>query len=138
MQRRPPDLNAAGVRAWKRALEHLAGREADPEALFDQLVLYARAVDRSARANEAWRKAGRPLTAENPNGSSGVHPLLKAIEDADRAVWRYGRALGLNVPGVARRVGRPTKADERKKRAAARGQKREDPRLRLVDGGGLV
>jgi phage terminase small subunit len=138
MQRRPADLNRAGVLAWKRALEHVEARDADPAALFDQLVLYARAVDRSSRANEAWRRAGRPLTAKNPNGAAGVHPLLKAIEDADRAVWRYGRALGLVVPGAAARLGRPTRAEKRKKHQAASAKtsrQREDPRLKLVEGG---
>jgi hypothetical protein len=69
-------------------------RNGDVEILADQLELYARAVERTALGNEAWRKAGQPMTAGNPNGSSDVHPLLKAIEDADRAVWCYGRALG--------------------------------------------
>jgi phage terminase small subunit len=137
MMRCPPHLNAAGRAAWKRALDHVAEREGDETALRDQLELYARAVDRSARANAAWRKAGRPLTAKNPNGAEGVHPLLKAIEDADRAVWRYGRAVGLVVPGVARRVGRPSFADQRgklgKSQAELRRRRRKDPRLGLLE-----
>jgi phage terminase small subunit len=137
----PTDLCADGKKAWVRALEHVKGRDGDVEALADQLALYARAVDRSSRANAAWRKAGRPLTAENPNGAAGVHPLLKAIEDADRAVWRYGRALGLIVPGVARRPGRPTLADQRRKHndpmppsPAKKLRERRDPRLKVVRG----
>jgi phage terminase small subunit len=134
----PAHLNAAGKAAWKRALDHVAEREGDETALRDQLELYARAVDRSSRANAAWRKAERPLTAKNPNGATGVHPLLKAIDDADRAVWRYGRALGLVVPGVARRMGRPSFADQRRKlgKSPAKGLQRRrhaDPRLKLLE-----
>jgi len=134
MQRRPQDLNPAGQRAWKRALAHVEARDGDPDTLFDQLCLYARAVDRSSRANEAWRKAGRALTVKNPNGASGEHPLLKAVDAADRAVWRYGRALGLTVPGATARLGRPTRAEERKRKAARPSRRREDPRLKLLDG----
>jgi phage terminase small subunit len=136
------DLNADGKAAWKRAVAHVEGRQGDLEALADQILNYARAVDRSSRANAAWRKAGRPLTATNPNGAAGPHPLLKVIEDADRAVWRYGRALGLIVPGAARRVGRPTIADQRKAHVnpmppspsqTLRKKLREDPRLNAVE-----
>ena len=136
--KRPNHLQAAGRKAWDRAVAHVEAREGDVDALADQLDLYARAVDRTALANQAWRKAGQPMTAENPNGSSGVHPLVKAIEDADRAVWRYGRALGLTVPGAARRVGHPTAVEARRKaqamtRPPARTRKpRGDPRLSLV------
>lgn len=118
---------------------YVDARGGDIGALADQLELYARAVDRTALANAAWRKAGRPMTAENPNGSSGVHPLLKAIEDADRAVWRYGRALGLTVPGLAQRPGRRTASNARVEMngdtADARRRRRRnvgDPRLALL------
>jgi phage terminase small subunit len=140
MTRAPADLNADGKRAWKRAVEHVQHRDGDLEALADAIALYARAVDRSARANAAWRKAGRPMTATNPNGAEGVHPLLKAIDDADRAQWRYGRALGLIVPGVARRPGRPTLADQRRPHRnpmplspAQKLRGRTDPRLKLTE-----
>ena len=136
MLTRPRHLSLAGRRAWDRALAHVEAREGDPDALWEQIELYARAVHRSGKAHEAWRQAGEPLTAGNPNGASGVHPLVKAIEDADRAVWRYGRSLGLTVPGNARRVGRPTSGEARTKgktsRPAARKRKRNDPRLSLV------
>jgi phage terminase small subunit len=133
-------LGVAGRKAWDRAVARIEASEGDVEALADQVELYARAVDRTALANQAWRKAGQPMTALNPNGSSGVHPLLKAIEDADRAVWRYGRALGLTVPGVARRVGHPTAAETRRKARGIdvapvvrpRRRVRRDPRLALV------
>jgi phage terminase small subunit len=136
VMRCPAHLNAAGKAAWKRALDHVVEREGDETALRDQIELYARGVDRSSRANEAWRKAGRPLTAKNPNGAIGVHPLLKAIDDADRATWRYGRALGLVVPGVARRVGRPSFGDQRRKLlnpAKDRQLRHVDPRLKLLE-----
>jgi phage terminase small subunit len=137
---RPRYLQAPGRKAWDRAVAHVEAREGDVDALADQLELYARAVERTALANQAWRKAGQPLTAENPNGSSGVHPLLKAIEDADRAVWRYGRALGLTVPGVASRVGHPTAVDVRRKtrhggeasQPARTPKIKRDPRLTLI------
>jgi phage terminase small subunit len=136
---RPRHLGSAGAKAWKRALTHVEARDGDPDLLYDQLELYARAVDRSALANDTWRKSGRPMTAENPNGSSGVHPLLKTIEDADRAVWRYGRALGLAVPGAARRVGHPTAVETRRKAQGVTSppgrtrKPRRDPRLSLVN-----
>lgn len=140
MPMKPPrDLNADGKRAWERAVGHVECRESDVEALTDQIALYARAVDRSPRANAAWRKAGRPLTARNPNGAEGTHALLRAIEDADRATWRFGRALGLTVPGAARRPGRPTLADQRRRQInpmpplpAQKLRQRTDPRLKLL------
>jgi phage terminase small subunit len=138
---RPKHLSPAGRTAWDRAVAHVEAREGDVEALKEAIELYARAVDRSWRANQAWRKAGRPLVIEHANGPTGVHPLVKAIEEADRSVWRYGRALGLNVPGVARRVGHPTSGELRQKRQAfeesraeriRRRQAQGDPRLEVL------
>ena len=64
---------------------------------------YARAVDVAGRARAEWEGEGRPIVARNPNGASGVHPLLKAMMDWERAAGDRGAELGL-TPASAKRI----------------------------------
>jgi Phage terminase, small subunit len=77
---------------------------------------YARAVDIVYRARAEWVKAGRPVVARNPNGASGVHPLLRAMLDWERASADRAAEVGL-TPAAAKRIwpqrgrGRPVGAN---------------------------
>jgi phage terminase small subunit len=103
MSARPRYLGPEGRKAWDKAVGHVTARRGDLAALHELALAFARASDRSAKAFAAWHKEGEPLTIEWPNGTISSHPALRAVEDAERAVLRCARALGLTVPGPALR-----------------------------------
>ena len=84
--RPPAGLCAAARVAWREAVVVVGGEF--PGAV----ARYARAVDVAARARAEWEGEGRPIVARNPNGASGVHPLLKAMMDWERAATDRGRS----------------------------------------------
>jgi hypothetical protein len=97
---RPPSglCDAARV-AWREAVA-LVGEGEYPGAV----ARYARAVDVVYRARAEWVKGGRQIVARNPNGASGIHPLLKAMLDWERASADRAAELGL-TPASAKRIG---------------------------------
>lgn len=110
----PPNLTAAGARAFRRALEHVD----EPARFYDVAVTYARAVDREWRIRQAWHDLGEPAT--ELGGARGetvvAHPLLKAMADAGSSILDASRVLGLDPKarqevGGKRRPGRPQGTD---------------------------
>jgi phage terminase small subunit len=98
---KPPEaLGRAGKAAWRRAQRALADQE-DADRLYELVARYANAVDLADRARGEWRKAGRPFSKAS---GSAVHPLIRAMQDAERDAARYGEALGL-TPGRVRHRG---------------------------------
>lgn len=65
---------------------------------------YARSVDVTYRARAEWVREGRPIVARNPNGASGINPLLKAILVWESASADRAAELGL-TPASAKRIG---------------------------------
>lgn len=123
------ELSAPGVEAWKAGAGALGDRA---ESFADAIARYARAVDRVARLREEWIADGRPLTTEG--GATGraivEHPLLSAIDKAEKTAAQFGKAIGLE-PGAGRSPGRPkgaSSAPDRDRAAQAEGR----PGLRRV------
>ena len=76
---------------------------------------YANAVDLAQQIRREWKAAGRPVTLTQPNGVCGVHPLLKALQDAEQAAARAERDVFAKGPG---NVG--PRSPDRAARASAR------------------
>lgn len=50
---------------------------------------YELAYARVCLAREEWAKAGRPLTLEQTNHVVGIHPLWKALREAEQDAAKY-------------------------------------------------
>jgi hypothetical protein len=129
---RPPSgLNAAGRAAWREAV----GVVGDDVGFGGAVGRYARAVDVAGRVRAEWVRGGRLIVACNPNGASGVHPVLKAVFESERMAADLGARLGLH-PASAKRIwphrgrGRPVGAVSAPDRLAL-------PPLQLVDRPGV-
>ena len=124
----PEGLGEAGLAAWRRA----AVAVGDPVALArfaDAVDRFAWAVDLVHRTREEWHALRRPMVSANPNGATGVHPVLKLLLEAERAVANAGAALALDPAAQPRMLGsargRPVGA------ASAPDRRPEPPRVRL-------
>jgi phage terminase small subunit len=97
---RPPSgLNAAGRAAWREAVAVVG----DDAGFGGAVGRYARAVDVAGRVRAEWVRGGRLIVACNPNGASGVHPVLKAVFESERMAADLGARLGLD-PASAKRI----------------------------------
>lgn len=114
--RAPAGLGSAGKAAWRRALKAMP--EAPDDRFWDAAARYARCVDRSDAAREAWQQAGEPFTLEQANGVISEHPLLKILGAAERDAARYGAACCLEPAASAKRV--PKTMVEKNRRAPDR------------------
>ena len=123
-----------------------AAEAADREAMAELGADYARfssavrryvlAVDVAEYARITWEGEGRPMRDTFANGMAGVHPLLKAFEQAAAQAARFGAELGLS-PASAKRVN-PTRRPGRPVGATSAPDRRpgEPPVLRLAEGPG--
>jgi hypothetical protein len=64
---------------------------------------YKRAVADAVYVRDAWVSAGKPVLLDHPNGVSGVHPLLKAMQDTEALANRLRCELG-RTPRSAKSV----------------------------------
>lgn len=69
----------------------------------DAVLGYELALERAEFARERWRKARRPLTLKQTNGTVGKHPLWQTLLEAETFLLRSRAALK-----SAERRGRPT------------------------------
>jgi Phage terminase, small subunit len=80
----------------------------DPDRFQDASEAYARSVADADYMRAQWVKAKRPVTQSNPNGMAGVHPLLRAMWDAETLANKFRGELGLTPRTSGRRgPGRP-------------------------------
>lgn len=106
-----PAVRSARKAALRRAtasLERLLPDELEREAHADAVDRYANAVALVARLREEWERLGAPLLGEGSMRQPVKHQVLKMIEEAERDAARYGEAVGIAAPKVARKQGRPT------------------------------
>jgi hypothetical protein len=98
---------------------------------------YVLAVDTAEYARQEWERLERPMRDAFANGMAGVHPVLKAYEQAEAQAARFAAELGL-TPASAKRVnplrrpGRPVGANSAPDRRALPGvvwRDGEPPRL---------
>ena len=64
---------------------------------------YVLQVDVAEYARLEWERLKRPMRDTFANGTSGVHPLLKAYEQAEAQSARFAAELGL-TPASAKRI----------------------------------
>jgi hypothetical protein len=98
------------------------------------VVGYVRAVDVADRARAEWVAKGRPIIFRQPNGATGVHPLVSAIWSSGRSVMFHAGQLGL-TPMSAARLGRlgERRGPGRPVGANSAPDRRALPPLQLVD-----
>jgi hypothetical protein len=135
-------LSAAAAAAELEARELLGD---DYERFGSAVRRYVLAVDTAEYARSAWEAQDRPMRDTFANGMAGVHPILKAYEQAEAQAARFADALGL-TPASAKRInpgrqpGRPVGSNSAPDRKALPGiQWRRDglpAPLRLADGAG--
>jgi hypothetical protein len=103
------------------------------------VVAYVRAVDVADRARAEWVAEGRPIVFRQPNGATGVHPLVSALWSTSRSVTLHGGQVGLTPMSAARLMrlgerrgrGRPVGANSSPDRRAL-------PPLQLADPPGVL
>jgi P27 family predicted phage terminase small subunit len=114
MALRPPrGLDSTGRAAWRNAAFTLEAIGEDPALSHGALDRYARAVSMVASLRREWVRDGSHGVRIGPRGGISVHPLLRAIERAERAAHQIGETLGLTPMArsrLGRRVGRPAGA----------------------------
>lgn len=80
----------------------------DPDRFQDAQAAYDRAVADAAYLREQWVKAKRPAVQSNHNEMAGVHPLLRAMWEAESLANKLRGDLGLTSRTSSRRgPGRP-------------------------------
>ena len=123
----PSKLNAAGKTAFRRAMAAIADRP-DAENIHDAVDRYAWAVHTSTKIRAEWIANGEPVTLVQSNHVEGEHPMLRAMQAAERHAAQMAAALGLDVKnsGGKSKGGRPVGAVSAPDRAAA------PPRLKVV------
>jgi phage terminase small subunit len=105
----PAGLGAAGKKAWERALRAIENAD-DEDLLYDRAANYAFAVDRGDKARQMWRREGEPLLVTPTKGPDYAHPLLKVMDDADKAANRFAKELKIEAPGKQKHRGPDPKA----------------------------
>jgi len=110
-------LSKAGKDALRRATAAVEGR-ADAELLTDTVERYAWAVHTAAGLRKEWLDEGQPNTLTQTNGVTGEHPLLRAMQAAERHAGQMAQAVGLDVRSEKGRPGRPVGAQSAPDRKA--------------------
>jgi P27 family predicted phage terminase small subunit len=109
MSLQPPDgLDAAGRAAFARAVRVLELTGEDVNASREPLAAYARAVSDMERLRRRWKTLQHRILTKGSTGQTVVHPLVGAIEKAERWAADCGAALGLDPASrqkMSRRVG---------------------------------
>jgi hypothetical protein len=79
---------------------------ADSVVFKDAEAAYGRSVADAGYVRAEWVKAGRPIVQSNPNGMSGIHPLLRAMWDAETLANRLRGELGRTPKSAKSALGR--------------------------------
>jgi P27 family predicted phage terminase small subunit len=108
--------------AWRHARDVLLALGERPELSAGALDRYASAVDTVTRLRSELR--GQELVLHGPRGGVRVHPLVRAVERAQREAHLLGEALALSPMarrklGMSVRGGRPAGAASAPDRARA-------------------
>lgn len=122
MTLRPPRLDPAGRSAWRSAVATLEAIGEQPELSRGALESYAKAVSLAAALRREWVADGGQGIHLGPRGSVSVHPLLRAIERAERQAHELGASLGLD-PMSRHRLGRGVRGRPQGATSAADRQK---------------
>ena len=93
-------LSAAALLAEDEARDVLGD---DFERFGAAVRRYVLQVDVAEYARLEWERLKRPMRDTFANGTSGVHPLLKAYEQAEAQSARFAAELGL-TPASAKRI----------------------------------
>ena len=117
------ELDEAGQDAFRRAAAVVAELGEDVALCTEPLMEYARAFSRAAQIRRDWNELGSPTVAIGSTGQVVSHPLLAAMEKAERFAHELGAALGLSPQArhkLSRRTGagRPPGAASARDRAA--------------------
>lgn len=107
----PAGLNTRGREAYSAAETTLIGIGEDPNLCRESMLHYARACDDEQTARDAWELDGRPMHACGSRGALVVHPIAKAVRDAQAHTVRLARELGLSPDaraGMGRTRGQQT------------------------------
>ena len=102
----PPNLNEAGERAWKEALQAIEDLNS-PEGRFEEAATrYTIAVNIAHELEGDWTAKGRPtMTKGGATGKVDVaHPLIKAVLDCHATAAKFGTELGLG-PQARKKLG---------------------------------
>ena len=94
-------LSAAADAAEREALAELGS---DYERYAAAVRRYVLAVDVAEYARLEWERLERPMRDTFANGMAGVHPVLKAYEQAEAQAARFADSLGLVVVGGRNRT----------------------------------
>jgi P27 family predicted phage terminase small subunit len=127
----PRGLTPTARAAWRHACDVLVQLGEEPAFSHGALDRYASAVDMAARLRAEL--CDGELVLHGPRGGVRVHPLVRAVEKAEREAYLYAEALGLSP--VARRKlgmraagGRPPGAASAPDRARTVAPSRRTPR----------
>lgn len=107
---RPEGVGPAGIEAWTEAISTLEAIGERPELSIGSINRYARLVDDAELVRKRWIAMRRPTKAAGSQGQNVVHPMLKALRDAEEAAAVAGDRLGLNPAArtkAKRGIGRP-------------------------------
>ncbi len=88
-RRKRPDLDR-GVRLARAKVE-AAG--IDPDLAGEAIQTYALALERAYLLRDAWERLGQPALANGSKGQPVPHPLIAAIEAAERHLAAADAAL---------------------------------------------
>ncbi len=137
-------LSEAAAAAEREAFAELG--EADYRRFGSAVRWYVLAVDTAEYARQEWERLDRPMRDTFANGMAGIHPVLKAWEQAATQAARFAGELGLTPMsaarlgrlGVRRGPGRPVGANsapDRRDSLPAPIQWNDRPGMVLVTGG---
>jgi P27 family predicted phage terminase small subunit len=98
----PRGLTPTARAAWRHVRDVLVALGEDPCFSREALVRYAGAVDLATRLRAELGYG--ELVLHGPRGGVRVHPLVRAIEKAEREAHLYAEALGLS-PAARRKLG---------------------------------
>jgi P27 family predicted phage terminase small subunit len=97
---RPPrGLDPTGRAAWRHAAHVLTAIGEPVELCGEPMRAYADACSTAASLRREWKRLGRPVLITGPRGAVRAHPLLAAIDRAERQAAELGDALGLTPVG---------------------------------------
>jgi P27 family predicted phage terminase small subunit len=128
--RPPAGLDASGRAAWRRGAAVLVELGEAVELSLEPLGTYARAMSDVAELRRQWAKDGRDGMVLGARGLPVPHPLLGAIEKAERLALEAGGLLGFD-PQARRRLSRRVTGAGRPAGAASAADRAAPTRRRL-------